>query len=144
MVSTSVADGISQKIHLRQQIKRDLTPHLRLLEQEYADLLAAGVQTEKIPEADARKLVAEVFDAVFKAEETKPPNAPPEMVRLLSEIRDKLDAPGKSASAKLKLSLPIIPLISSYEIELDTARVVTGAWRTTRDFFKRLVSNRPD
>jgi hypothetical protein len=84
------AVGISQKIALRQQIKRELTPRLRKLEQEYAELLAAGVQAEKIPEADAQELVTELVSALVKAEEAKPANAPQEMVRLLSEIRDKL------------------------------------------------------
>ena len=139
----SLADGIGQKIALRQQIKRDLTPRLRTLEQEYAELLAHGVSDADVPEAEAQALVTEVMGAVTKAEQQKPSGAPEEMVRLLGEIRDKLNEPGKSASAKLKVSLPIIPLISSYELELDTERVLTVAWRKARDFFKGLVKNRP-
>ncbi len=139
----SLADGISQKIALRQQVKRDLTPRLRTLEQEYAELLAHGVSDADIPEPQAQMLVAEVVAAVAKADEQKPSNAPQDMVRLLGEIRDKLNEPGKSASAKLKLSLPIIPLISSYEMELDTEGVLTAAWRKARDFFKTLLGNRP-
>jgi len=113
------------------------------LEQEYAELLAHGVSDADIPEPQAQMLVAEVVAAVAKADEQKPSNAPQEMVRLLGEIRDKLNEPGKSASAKLKLSLPIIPLISSYEMELDTEGVLTAAWRKARDFFKTLLGNRP-
>lgn len=139
----ALTDGVSQKISLRQQIKRDLTPRLRRLEQEYAELLANGVPEAEIPEAQAQALVAEVVSAVAKADEQKPAGAPQQMVRLLGEIRDKLNEPGKTATGKLKVSLPIIPLISSYEMELDTEGVLTGAWRKTRDFFKGLVKNRP-
>ncbi|MBI2928822.1 MAG: hypothetical protein HYY24_24430 [Verrucomicrobia bacterium] len=139
----SLADGISAKIALRQQIKRDLTPRLRRLEQEYAELLVQGVPDADIPEAQAQAFVTEVVRAVAKADELKPSGAPQEMVRLLAEIRDKLNEPGKSASGKLKVSLPIIPLISSYEMELDTEGVLTAAWRKARDFFKGLVESRP-
>ena len=139
----SLADGISQKIALRQQIKRDLTPRLRKLEQEYAELLAGGVRTDEIPEAEAGVLITEVADAVAKIEEKKPADVPQEMLRLLTEIRGKLDEPGKSASAKLKVTLPIIPLISSYEMELDTEGFVTQVWRKARDFFKKVVPRNP-
>jgi hypothetical protein len=111
----SLADGISQKIALRQQIKRDLSPRIRKLEQEYAEVLAAAVQPDTIPEREAEVLVAEVIDAITTTDRQKPANTPQEMVRLLAEIRDKLSEPGKSASAKLKINLPLIPLIASYE-----------------------------
>jgi hypothetical protein len=113
------------------------------LDQEDAELLAAGVQINEMPEAQAEVLIAEVASAVAKARHSETANAPQEMVRLLVEIRDKLNEPGKSASAKLKVSLPIIPLISSYEMELDTEGAVTGVWRKARDFFKQIVKNRP-
>ena len=35
----------------------------------------------------------------------------------------------KAAAAKLKVSLPIIPLIASYEMEMDTEAVVVNVWR---------------
>ena len=139
----SLADGISQKIALRQQIRRELGPRLRSLEREYAELLADGVPTEEVPSAEAEGLIEEVRQAVVKAEETPPANAPQEMLQLLTEIREKLNEPGKSASAKLKVALPIIPLISSYELQMDIENVVTGVWRKTREFFKRLLSRHP-
>lgn len=139
----SMADGISQKIALRQQIKRDLTPRLRTLEREYAELLASGVEPEGIPAPAAEALLAEVKEAVSQAEAKKPANAPEELERHLVEIKRKLDAPEQSPSAKLKFSLPIIPLLSTYEIELDAAGLVTSVWRKARDLFKQLVRNHP-
>jgi len=133
----SLADGLSQKIALRQQIKRELTPRLRELEQEYASLLASGITTTEISAPEADNLIAELSTAAKRAQENIQGNAPAEMVGLLKEIRDKLDEPGKSAAAKLKVTLPIVPLIASYEMEMDTEAVVTQAWRKIRDYFKR-------
>lgn len=135
----SLADGISQKIALRLQIKKELTPRLRELEQEYASLLASGVPTTQISTPEADNLVAELSAAARTAQENTQGNAPTEMVDLLKEIRDKLDEPGKSAAAKLKVTLPIVPLIASYEMEMDTEAVVTQVWRKVRDFFKRVL-----
>ena len=136
----SLADGISQRIALRQQIKRQLSPRLRELEHEYAELLASGVPAGGIDESEADGLVADLSVATAKAQENTQGKAPAEMVGLLKEIRDKLNEPGKSASAKLKMTLPIVPLIASYEMELDTEAVVTQAWWKVRDFFKGLLA----
>jgi hydrogenase maturation factor len=138
----ALADGITQRVYLKQQIKRDLIPRLRVLEGEYAELLANGVSIDEIPESEAEAIVSQVVQSVANMDQEKPQSAPHEMVRLLTEIKDKLNEPGKSASAKLKVTLPLIPLISSYEMELDTEAFVTQAWRKARDLFKRLI-NRP-
>jgi hypothetical protein len=45
---------------------------------------------------------------------------------------------GKSAAAKLKVALPIMPLIASYELELDTENFVLRSWRSIRSLFERL------
>jgi hypothetical protein len=132
----SLADGPSQKIALRQQIKRELTPRLRKLEKEYADSVATSNQVAALSEPEAEVLLAEIAGAVREANRKTHTQAPEEMLRLLAEIRNKLDEPGKSASAKLKLSLPIIPLISSYEMELDTEGLLTGVWRKLRNAFR--------
>ena len=86
---------------LRQRLKRELLPQLQALEKEYAGLLAAGVSIDDIPESEAQVILAEVVDAVTRSEEQKPISGSQEMVRLLGEIRDKLNEPGKSASMTL-------------------------------------------
>ena len=137
-----LAAGEDQKIALRQQIKRDLTPNLRKLEREYAQLLATGVETERIPDDQAKNIVAELVEATNQARISAQGQAPPEMMRLLDEIKEKLDEPGERAAAKLKVSLPIIPLIASYELELDT-NFVTRVWHNTRDFLARHIKRPP-
>ncbi len=137
------AAGGDQRIKLRRQLKTEITPKLRQLEQEYARLLAAGAQLESLPEEDARGLVAEVRAGVAKTDAAKAGDASGEMLRLLGELREQLDKPDKSAAAKLKVMLPIIPLLASYELEMDTEGVLTAVWRKAREFFKRFVPRHP-
>lgn len=137
-----LSDGAS-RITLRQRFRRDVTPRLRELEQEYAEMLVAGVPTAQIPEAEAGDIVNELSVATNTILEKAPSDAPGEMVRLLGEIKDKLSEPEAAASTKLKLSLPIIPAICSYEVELETAGLMKKVWRKGRDFFKELVKDRP-
>ena len=135
------ADGATQRVVIRQHIKREITPSLRQREQEYAELLAAGVQVESIPEEEADVIVAELVEATSNTEANTGSSAPGEMLELLQQIKQKLDEPGKTAAAKLKVALPIIPLISSYELELDTENFVTTVWRKAKGLFHRLISS---
>jgi hypothetical protein len=138
----SLSDGAS-RITLKQRFKRDITPRLRQLEEEYAEMLVAGVPTGQIPEAEADAIVRELSQATGMILQTAPSNAPQEMVRLLKEIKNTLSEPKETASAKLKVSLPLIPTICSYEMEIETIGLMKKVWRKGRDFFKGLVANRP-
>jgi hypothetical protein len=55
----------------------------------------------------------------------------PEVSRALSDLKTELSKPG-TASAKLKLTLPIIPLIASYEVTFETAGLMSQAWRNIK------------
>lgn len=131
----TLADSPSQRISIRQRIKHELTPRLRKLEQEYAYQLIAGSEGARVPEDEAEALVVSLDSAVA----TTPSDAPQNMVKLLEDVRTKLAEPGRTASAKLKVTLPIIPLLASYEMELDTEGFVTQVWQRARDFFKKLA-----
>ena len=133
----AIADGVSQKISLRQQVKHDLIPELRKYEQEYAELLATGTPLESIPTEEAETIVAELVEATSDIERYRKADASEDMLRLLLEIKQKMEEPGKSAAAKLKVTLPIVPLIASYELELDTENFLVKTWRKTRDLFQR-------
>ena len=39
------------------------------------------------------------------------------------------------AAAKLMVSLPIIPLIASYEMEIDTEATLVNVWRRVKSLF---------
>jgi len=135
------ADGISQKIKLKQQLKRDLLLNLSAHEREYAELLAAGLQPERVPEIEAAPIILELTQATTQAQSIS--GAPTEMLQLLTEIKHKLDEPGKSAAAKLKVALPIIPLIARYELELDTENFLTTILRKIRQAARNWISRDP-
>ena len=134
-----MATGPGERVGIRQRIKRDLTPRLREREREYAELLAAGTSTESIPTEDAEPIVAELVQATADIERYRKAEAPEMMLSLLEEIKQKLAEPGKSAAGKLKVALPIIPMVASYDLELDTENFLVKIWRKTRDLFQRLV-----
>jgi hypothetical protein len=133
----------NEKILLKQRFKREIAPRLYKLEQEYAELLVAGLPTGQIPEDEAKTIVTELSEATTKVLQSAATGAPPEMLRLLEEIKGKLSEPKEAAAAKLKLSLPLIPAICSYEIDVDTVRAVKNVWSKARDFLKGLVESHP-
>jgi hypothetical protein len=133
----------NEKILLKQRLKREIAPRLFDLEKEYAELLVAGVPSGQIPEGEANAIVTELSEATTKVLQSAPAEAPPEMLRLLEEIKGKLSEPKEAAAAKLKVSLPLIPTICSYEIEVDTVRSVRKVWSKARDFLKGLLKSRP-
>jgi hypothetical protein len=137
-----LAAGADQRISIRQQIKWDLTPRLRQNEQEYAELLVATIRDDDIPEDKAGVIVTELVEATSRAE-LSTNNAPEGMLRLLCQIKEKLDEPGKSATAKLKIALPIVPLLASYELEMDTENFITKVWRKAQVFLERLIAANP-
>jgi len=131
------------KFQLQQQLKREVLPSLRRTEQEYAQRLAEGVKPAQLTEPEAQTLVGDIRAAVTSHERATSYDQPEEFRRLLTEISAKLDEPGRAAAAKLKLVLPLIPLIASYELELDTESFVTQVWQRIRGLFRSAVSPHP-
>lgn len=138
----TLTDGIGQKISIRMQMKHELTPDLRKYEKEYAELLASETLAESIPSGEAETIVAELKDATSDVKKYRDVKAPDIMLSLLEEINQKLNEPGKSAAAKLKVTLPIIPMIASYDLELDTENFLNKVWHKSRNLFQNLVNNK--
>ena len=97
--------------------------------------MAEQANPASIPPQEAESAIAEVVEAVKRMEGLPHADRPAELTQLLAEVRKKLDEPGKAASAKLKVTLPIIPLIASYEMEMDTEAVFSKAWARVRRLF---------
>ncbi len=125
------------KIALKQQLKRDVVPAIRNHEVEYAKLLSEDLNTMPMPEAEAEQAVGLIKQAVEGVnEKIKSEPRPEELIHLLKDIQEKLQEPGKTASAKLKVSLPVIPLIAAYEMEMDTESLLINVWRRIKSLFK--------
>jgi len=98
-----------------------LCAFVRVYEKEYLQQLAQKVNFYEPEEDDAKSAILQVKAEVLQVLQN-PPQVNGELMRLLVEIRDKLNEPGPTAAAKAKLALNLIPGILVYEFELDTER----------------------
>ena len=132
----AMTDDILAKIALRQRIREEVLPELRQCEAEYWDILAQEAGFCTVEEVDARNAIVEVVGEVEQIENQPATNYPDELMRLLREIRDKLNEPGTPAAAKAKLALPLIPGILAYEVELDTENTLRKVLQPIKRLFR--------
>ena len=113
----------SANFELEQRIKREILPDIRKYETEYWELYPK--EAIIISDEEAESQLVKVEQAVDSIEKTSSDNHSSELIPLLHRIRDKLDKQDKAASAKLKLVLPLIPALASYELELETQGLIS-------------------
>ncbi len=135
------AEGGGQRVKLRRQIAVDILPKLGSYEDEFAAQLAAGASESSIPTDEAEVIVAELVKVTSTLQEGE--GVRDQIRSLAKQLKEQLDEPGRSAAAKLKVALPIIPGIARYELELDTENLVNQVWRKARDLFQRAVLQNP-
>ncbi len=126
-------------IELRQRFKREVLPDIQRYEKEYADLLARRVNLHQIPAGEAEKSLADVTHAIDGLDRHSSQALPDEGSSLLVEIRKIVDDREKTAAAKLKVALPIILLLVSCEMELDTEIALQSVWKQLRTLFRSKV-----
>lgn len=132
----AITDEIFAKNAIEQRIREEVLPELRKYETEYWRLLAQEAHSCAVEEIDARNAIVEVVQEVELIENKLSANYSDQFMRLLLEIRDKLNEPGQPAAAKAKLALPLVPGILSYEVELDTESSLRRAFGPIRRLFK--------
>ncbi len=130
-----------EKIRLKQQVREQLLPKIRGFEQQLADFLVNRVSESEIAIQDAEVIEGEIVTAIEAIERLPVQNRADEAMQLLREIHLKLNEPGKTAAGKLKVALPLLPTIVSYEMELDTESALVTAWRKLVGLFKRSARN---
>lgn len=123
------------KFELKQRIKREILPSLRRYEAEYWELYPR--EAIVIADAEAESQLAQVEQAIESIERISVAEYPPELIPLLQDIRAKLEESDKPASAKLKVALPIISAIASYELEMDTEGFMYKAWKSIKELVRR-------
>lgn len=113
-----------------------LSAFVRVYETEYLQQLAQIANSYELEEGDADRAIFQVKAEVLRVINNQP-HVNDELMRLLVEIRDKLNEPGPTAAAKAKLALNLIPGILVYEFELDTE----NSLRRLRQPIVRLFQN---
>jgi hypothetical protein len=131
ILSTSVA----VQFELKQRIKREIMPSIRRYEAEYWELYPQDEIV--IPEEAATSQLVKVERAVNAIELVPTNTYPPELIPLLQDLQAKLAESDKIASAKLKVALPLIPAIASYEFELETEGLMSQAWKSIKGLVRR-------
>ena len=106
------------KFELKQRIKRDILPKIRQYEAEYWELYPK--EAIIISDEEAASQLVKVEQAVESIDRISLTFYPRELIPLLQDIRAELEEQNKAASAKLKVVLPLIPMIASYELEIET------------------------
>ncbi|WP_293143183.1 MULTISPECIES: hypothetical protein [unclassified Microcoleus] len=129
----AMTDEIFAKIAIEQRIREELLPQICKDQSEYWKLLSQCANSYPVQESDAEYAIHQVIRDV---ELVKSDDYADKLMRLLQEIKDKLNQPGTSAAAKAKLALPLIPGILSYEIELDTENSLRQIFQPLKQLFR--------
>lgn len=137
----AIEDSVPKQFSLGRELK-NLHSELTKLEIEYAEILAR-IEDKHLPEAEAVQLLGELESAVRSLERSKQ-ELPDQMRDLIREMRKHFAAPEKTATAKLKLSLPIVPLLASLEFELDTRGLLSHIWGKLGAFFSSRATQSAD
>ena len=116
----AISDSPTKKFELNQRIKREILPSIHKHETDYLNLLNQEAGAFDISEQQASQAIAEVTPHIAEITTDGNKNYPPEVLEILREILTILNASGQSPGAKLKTTLPILPPIISYEVEIDT------------------------
>lgn len=116
----------AQKTRIQQQIR--LTwQRIRACEREYAITLSQQIKRQALPEPIATEITT---DLVEELEIWAPQEQRDQIQELLQQILAELRKPDTPASAKLKVAIPLIPNLVSYELEGDTESVVRRLFPT--------------
>lgn len=138
----AMTDEIFAKNAIKQRIREEVLPELHQVEAEYWQLLAQEARHCDVPEDDASLAIVEIVPEVQIIQSQPSANYPDELIKLLLEIRDKLNEPGTPAAAKAKFALSLIPGILSYEVELDTENSLRRVFQPIRQLFRREIEKK--
>lgn len=119
---------------LNQRIKREILPSIRKYEAEYWELYPQ--EAIIISDEEAEKQLVKVEQAITSIQEIPSSNYPLKLISLLQEIRDKLDEK-KTPSAKLKVVIPLLPTVASYELEIGTEGLMYETWKKIKKMVGR-------
>lgn len=126
----------AEKTRIEQQI-RVTWQRIKKYEQEYAVRLSQQVKRQGLPEPVAEVVTAELVDEL---EIMAPLERSDEVKQLLQQILAELQKSDTLASAKLKIAIPLIPNVVSYEIEGDTEGVLRRLFPTLVKAYEGLKS----
>lgn len=129
----------AEKTRIQQQI-RVTWKRIHDYEREYAITLSQQIRRQALPEPIAETVTAELVDEL---EILTPLERRDDIQALLRQILAELQKPDAPASAKLRVAIPLIPNVVSYELEGDTESVVRQLFPTFVKAYEGLRSLSP-
>lgn len=124
------------KLELKQRIKRECLPDIRKYETEYATLLAENVEAFTLSDAEAEEVMLALQNAIDQKALPSASELPQEVTQAIAKAQETLKQPNVSAKSKLKMALPLIPGILSYEVEVDPSGAFVKVWQKIKTKFK--------
>ncbi|NES06552.1 MAG: hypothetical protein F6K22_29290 [Okeania sp. SIO2F4] len=134
----NISSSEEKKFELETTIKQEILPRICRYEAEYWALYPQkDMEAIIISDHEAQPKLLQIEQAVESIEYIPNTEYPHKLLLLLQDIRAKLDDLDKSAAAKLKAALPLIPAIVSYELEMDTEGVMYKTWKGISNLLRR-------
>jgi hypothetical protein len=123
------------------QVIAALREEMRDLEQEKWDRIVEVAKDEIIADDKAQALIAEIVEVEGEIVSNPPADASATILALLQKILTKLNEQDKTAAAKLKGAISLLPPFVSviYEAELDTENTVRKYFPTFSRWTKEAV-----
>jgi HEAT repeat protein len=118
-----------------EQIIQETKKEISQYEKEYVQELARQLRRRELPESIAEIIVGELVDEI---EVLQPQVQNDELKSLLQQILAELNKPETPAAAKLKVAIPIVPGVVTYELEGDTKGVLQRLFPTLVKASQRL------
>ena len=112
-------NDIFEKNSINQRLSQEVLPEIRKHEVEYWSLLEVEAPDCQVDEVAASNAIVKVVQEV-ELIQSQPNQYPDDFIHKLQEIIDKLNEPQTPVAGRLIATLPLIPAILSYELELDT------------------------
>lgn len=125
----------AERFSIKSDLKREILPNIEKANQALANLFQLhDISTVALSENDYLPLLNHLANIDARS---LPETLPHELQTQLTDIQQAIQAQNKSATAKLKVALPVIPLIANYELDLDTENVLSEIWHGLRGLFNK-------
>jgi hypothetical protein len=127
-----------EKTAIKQNIRVEILPAIGMYEKEYWSILAKDAPDCQVDEVAASHAIVKVVQEV-ELIQSQPNQYPDDFIHKLQEIIDKLNEPQTPVAARLIATLPLIPGILSYELELDTEKSLTRVFGGIRQLLRNAI-----
>ena len=129
------AEGSNERFSIKQRIKNEILPEIKRINRQYNQVLA-GIEVTDDKEVEG--LITEMENLPKSPLDS---SIPQEIQRQLEVLHKEIQDQDKSAAAKLKVVLPIIPLLANYELELDTESFLGQLWEKSRSLLRNKAAS---